>query len=243
MRRALLLPLALLAGCGKAPPAKPDLDALDRELVDVAAGNGADPATTAALRDQIMVDPALVQSANARAVRPAPRPDAGAMPPDDLGRPADTARPADLRPTPAATPGCPGCTAAKGALTLGALAERQRVPGIAACAPSIRYATGWANRLPPTLPLYPDAMVVEAAGSDAGGCALRVVSFTSAATLSRVSDWFYAHASRGGFAVGHRADGAEHLLAGHRGGGGFALYLRPRAGGGTEADLVSNVAP
>lgn len=236
MRALPLFLLAALAGCGKPPPAAADLDALDRDLV----GAG-DPALATALRQPIMVDPGLTQSSNARAVRPAPSIDTGAMPPDDLGRPADTSRAADLRPTPAATPGCPGCRAAKGALTLGTLAERQPGRGIAACAPLIRYATGWADRLPPALPLYPDALVAEAAGTDAGGCRLRAVTFSSAAAPARVGDWFGAHATRGGFAVEHRADGAEHMVAGTRGGGGFVLFVRPRGNGGSEADLVSNV--
>ena len=241
MRPLILLPLLVLAACGKPAPKQPDLDALDREL---AANSGVvdDPAAKAALRDQIVVEPGLTQSANTRAVRPAPRPDPGAMPPDDLGRPADTSRSGDLKPTPPAAASCPGCTAARGALTLGALAGRQANRTVAGCAPSIRYATGWANRLPAELPLYPDALVVEAAGSDAGGCALRIVSFTSTATLSRVADWYYAHATRGGFHAEHQADGTTHLIAGDRGASAFALYLRPRAGGGTEADLVSNVA-
>ena len=236
MRPAVLPALLLLAACGTPPVASADLDALDRDLV----GNAADPAIALALRQPLMTDPALSQSANARAVRPPPSIDTGAMPPDDLGRPADTSRPADLRPAPVATPGCPGCRAAKGALTLAALAQRQPARGIAACAPMIRYATAWADRLPPALPLYPDALVADAAGTDANGCRLRAVTFTSAAAPGRVGDWFGAHAARGGFVVEHRADGADHMLAGTHGAGGFALFLRPRPGGGTDADLVSN---
>lgn len=236
---AVLFATLALAACAKPPAARPDLDGLDRQLT----GDRREPALTTALHDQIMVDPQLVQSANSGAVRPAPRPDTGAIPPDTLGAPRDTSRPGDLTPTPAAIPGCPDCTAARASLTLGALAERQSQASVAACAGGLRYATGWADKLPAALPLYPDARIAEAAGNDAKGCALRVVSFASAAPIARITDWYYAHATRAGYGADHRADGAERVLRGARRGGGgaasFMLYLRPRAGGGVEADLVT----
>ena len=231
---ALLLPLAL-AGCGRPPAADRDLDSLDRQLT----GNGVDGALTAALHDQIMVDPHLVQSANIGAVRPAPRPDPGSIPPDDIGAPRDTSRPGDLTPAPAAKAGCPDCTAARGALTLGALAERQSQASVAACAGGLSYATGWADKLPPALPLYPDARIAEAAGNDARGCSLRVVSFASGAPVARITAWYYAHATRAGFGADHRGDGSERVLRGARGAASFMLYLRPRAGGGSDVDLVT----
>lgn len=239
MRRAFLvailaLPLTL-AACGKPPAAKQSLDGLDRQLTD-----NRDPALTATLHDQIMVDPQLVQSANTDAVRPPPQPDSGAMPPDDLGAPRDTSRASDLTSPPPPTAGCPECAAARGALTLGALAERQSQRSVAACAGGLRYATAWADKLPAALPLYPDARIAEAAGNDGNGCSLRVVSFASNAPVARVASWYYAHATRAGFAADHRADGAERVLRGAQGAASFMLYLRPHAGGtGTDADLVS----
>lgn len=239
MRRLVLLATFLVVACGKPPAAKTELDALDQQLTDGKVRNDTDPALAGALRDQIMVDPQLAQQSNARAVRPAPRPDPGPIPPDDLGAPADTSKPADLTPTPAATPGCPQCTAHKGALTLGALAERQSQKSVAACAGGISYATIWSTRLPAALRLYPDARVSEAAGNDAGGCVLRVVSFASNAPLSRISDWYYARLTRAGFAAEHRTDGSEHVLGATRGDAAFMVYLRPR-GAGTDVDIVSN---
>lgn len=240
MRRAILIACLALAACGRPPAARNDLDTLDQQLTEGRVSNDADPASKAAIREPIMVDPALAQQSNARAVRPAPHPDPGAMPPDQLGAPADTSKAGDLRPTPAARPGCPQCTAARGALTLGALAERTSTRAASACAGGISYATIWSTRLPAALPLYPDARVLEAAGTDAGGCALRIVSFASNAPLGRVSDWYYAHLTRAGFAPEHRADGSEHVLGGTRGDAAFMVYLRPAAHGGTEVDLVSN---
>ncbi|MCI1143741.1 hypothetical protein MOP88_17905 [Sphingomonas sp. WKB10] len=60
----------MLSGCAKPAATQQDLDSLDKELTAGAAGNERDPALTAALRDQIMVDPALTRTANTDAVRP-----------------------------------------------------------------------------------------------------------------------------------------------------------------------------
>ena len=142
--------------------------------------------------------------------------------------------------TPAPTGECRDCAAAKRSLTLGALAEGGSNAGAAGCAGDIRYASAFALRLPPALPLYPDARVSEAAGKDGNGCALRVVSFASNAPLTRVLDWYYTHATRGGYSASHQTDGAEHVLIGARGDAAYAVYLSPREGGGTSVDLVSN---
>lgn len=234
---ALTLPLAI-AACKKTASSQ-DLDKLDKELTD-ANGAAGDPALTAALRDQIMVDPKLARTSNAQAVRPASRPDPTAVPDEALGAPADTSGSTRLRPAPAATPGYRGSAKAKGALTLGALAERGEDRGAAACAGDVRYSAQWVQRLPAALPLYPDARVSEAAGKDGGGCALRVVSFNSNAPLGRVIDWYYTHATRGGYSAAHRSDGAEHILIGARGDAAYVIYLTGRSGGGTAVDLVSN---
>ena len=204
--RAMLvctLPIALslaVSGCKKSG-SHGDLDSLDKELTD-ANGVGRDPAITASLRDQITVDPALAQSSNARAVRPPSRPDPHAMPPEQLGAPADTSTAQQLRATPPATGECRDCAAAKRSLTLGALAEAGSNAGAAGCAGDIRYASN--------------------------------------APLSRVLDWYYGHATRGGYSATHQADGAEHVLMGARGDAAYAVYLSPHAGGGTAVDLVSN---
>lgn len=240
MIRASLLLLLALAGCGRAPSAETDLDALDRELAN-AAVPARDPALTAALADQIMVDPTLAQGSNANAVRPPPRPDPGSTPPIDIARIADPTNPATLRHAPAARD-CPDCATRRGALTPATLAARQPAPslGRADCAARIGYSAGWANRLPAALPLYPDARVAEAAGSNGGGCSLRVVSFASGAAVDRVIDFYYTRATAAGYSAEHRADGAEHLLAGTRGDAAYAVYVSPRAGGGTSVDLVAN---
>jgi hypothetical protein len=235
--RQFLAPALLLAlmACGSAPEPQQDLDALDRELTDAnSSGNLRDPALADALNAPIMADPNLAQSSNANAVRPAPRPDSGAVPPEmALRDPVDAAT---LRRAPAPKSDCPQCRTKAAALTLGALAERQ--PAGKGCAP-VNYSAGWANRLPADLPLYPDARVVEAAGIDAG-CRLRVVSFASGAAVGKVVDWYFTRAGAAGYSAEHRADGGLHVLGGTRGDDAYVVYVSARAGGGATVDLVSN---
>jgi len=237
-RLAPLLSLALVA-CGKDPSPQADLDSLDRELT-AAPTPARDPALTASLADQIMVDPTLAQGSNANAVRPPPRPDPGSTPPVDIAQISDPVDAATLSHAPTPTGDCPECRAATGALTLGALAGRQHSPRTADCANGIGYSAAWANRLPADLPLYPDARVVEAAGADRTGCALRVVTFASSAALGKIVDWYYTQATRAGYSAGHKTDGKQHVLAGTRGADAYVVYVSPRAGGGTDIDLVVN---
>jgi len=231
----LLLPLAL-AGCQK-PADQQDLASLDAELTN---GNAGDPALNAALAGQIMVDPALAQSSNDDVIRPPTRPADGAMPPEDMARRADTVDPKTLKRAPAASPDCPSCRTADTALTLGVLAERQATPNAALCARSIGYSATWATRLPADLPLYPDARLAEAAGSDRGGCRLRVVSFSSGAPVQKMLDYYYTRASDAGYSAGHSSDGRQHVLGGVRGADAYVVYVAPRRGGGSDVDLVSN---
>ncbi len=241
-RRSLLpcavLPLALMA-CGKPADAPESLDRLDRELTDAnAAAPAHDPALTAALHDQILVDPALAQTSNANVIRPPSRPDPHAVPPTVAH--ADPVDPATLKTAPAASGNCPECKVSKGALTLGALAARQPSRPLSQCAPLIAYSAAWSNRLPQGLGLYPDARVEEAAGTDTKGCSLRIVSFASSAAPSRVMNWYFTQARAAGFTAEHRADDRQDVLGGTRGGTTYIVYLTPRPDGGTDVDLIAN---
>jgi hypothetical protein len=240
----LVLPAAL-AACGQRSDGDRNLDTLDNELVESNSAASRDPALMSALHDQIMVDPTLAQQANNDAVRPPAQPYSGAVPPDGIAAPAAgtgaaTSEKLKSAPAPAAT--CPQCTAARESLTLGALAARQKDKRSSKCAGSMRYSARWAERLPADLPLYPDARVSEAAGSDQGGCAMRAVSFASSAPLQTVLDWYYTRATNAGYSAEHQADGSEHVLGGTRArdDGAFALFLTSRADGGTDVDLLAN---
>jgi hypothetical protein len=232
-----LLSASLLAACSKQPASQQDLDSLDKELTGAATAsadaNPRDPALTAALHDQIMVDPALTQSANTNVVRPPSRPDPLSVPVDPVR--SDGVQSADLKATPAAGKDCPECRKADGALTLGELAARQSREG-ADCAQRVTYSAGWANRLPADIQLYPDARVREAAGNDA--CGLRVVSFASTAPVGRVLDWYNARVTRAGYSAEHQASGAQHVLGGTRGAAAYIVYVTANPGGGSDVDLL-----
>jgi hypothetical protein len=243
---------AALAACGTRDSGQPNLDSLDNELVDAGnTSNTRDPALMSALQDQIMVDPTLAQQANEDAIRPPARPYSGAVPPDGIAVPAGAAAATNgaatsekLKPAPAPArgAGCPQCAAARESLTLGALAARQQDRRTSGCAGTMRYSARWADRLPADLPLYPDARVTEAAGSQSGKCALRAVSFASSAPLQKILDWYYTRTTHAGYSAEHQADGTEHVLGGtrDRDDGAFALFLTSRADGGTDVDLVAN---
>ncbi|KQS49547.1 hypothetical protein ASG20_11200 [Sphingomonas sp. Leaf198] len=230
----ILLPLAL-AACGGSSTDQQDLNSLDAELT-----NGTrDPAVGESLGAQIMVDPRLAQSANTGGTRPQQQTGPGAVP-ADVALQKDPVDPAMLKRAPAASNDCPECKSADGALTLGALAERQKTPDAGVCARKISYSAGWANRLPAALPLYPAARLTEAAGADRDGCRLRLVSFASAAPMQKMLDWYFTKASAAGYSAGHSTDGKQHVLGGVRGNDAYVVYVTARAGGGSDVDLVSN---
>lgn len=228
-----LLAFLALTGCGAKEQGQENLDTLDAELTNSLV-NGGDPVLTAALQDQIMVDPALAGQANDDAIRPPSQPLSGAIPPD----PGGDAKPRGaVQSAPAAKGDCPECRAARQALTLGSLAQQGKARS---CPGTPRYSAAYANRLPAALPVYPDARVTEAAGNDAAGCAFRAVSFISSAPVQQVLDWYATQARKAGYSAGHQADGAEHLLAGTKDGAAFTLFVTARAGGGSDVDLIAN---
>jgi hypothetical protein len=239
----IALPLAL-AACHRAGDDS-NLDTLDAELANKDnAANAKDPALVSALQDQIMVDPQLTQQANRDAIRPPGQPYSAPIPPDATRGNRPGANDKQLKHAPDADPklGCPQCRAAKGAVTLGALASRQADKRTNGCAARVQYSTGWANRLPADVPLYPNAHVTEAAGNASGDCALRIVSFSSSDACKTVIDWYYTHVTRANYSAEHRTDGGQHVLGGtrDRDGGAYVIYVTPRADGGSDVDLVTN---
>ena len=238
--------LLALAGC-HSPSKSKDVDALDRELIGNAAnGDQTDPALTNALADQIMVDPALTQQKASAANRPGTVPAQAPIPATPAPAPKLAIDPSALHaPKPTPTHVRPG-------MTLGELAQMQAAhkpatppapsapPARGDCNRDVRYSLAWAQRLPAALPLFPDAQVSEAAGNVSPGCNLRVVSFTSAAPLDQVIDFYYTRAVHAGYAAEHQVSGSEHILAGDHGDAAFYATFRARRGGGTEVDLVAN---
>ena len=115
-------------------------------------------------------------------------------------------------------------------------------PCSASCAGGLQYSTAWVQRLPADIPLYPDARVDEAAGAANSGCALRVVSFSTGASIQQVLDWYYGRVTAAGYSAEHQADGGQHVLGGVRGkdGAAYVIYLEKRGDGRTEVDLIAN---
>jgi hypothetical protein len=229
---SLLLLLALTA-CGGAPDNDESADA-----------NGVDPELASALQGQIMVDPQLAQQSNGDSVRPPGQPYSAGVPGEGVAA-GGGLKDGELMRAPApvaADKNCGACTAARESVTLGGLAERQKQGGISGCASNLQYSAGWAQRLPADLPLYPQARVSEAAGTEGGKCALRVVSFSAPVTVQGMLDWYYTKAVRAGYTSEHQVDGEQHILGGtrDRDGGAYVLYVTPRPDGGSDIDLVAN---
>lgn len=214
--RVILLTLAaatMLAGCGQ--DEKAELNKMDKALTSKA---GADPALTAALEDQIMVDPALSGQANGDSVRPANEPFQAPIPAEGD--------------SPAASQSLGDLAAEQAEFA------RNRFNG---CPLDVEYSVDWSNRLPSDLPLPRQARVTEAAGADAEGCKLRAVSFTINAPVASVVRYYQSVAQKGGFTNGVKNERAGKMVSGTRAADGASFYVIVQpAGNGSSADLVVN---
>jgi hypothetical protein len=208
----------LLVGCGSSANDKAELDKIDAKLGGKA---GADPALSAALEDQIMVDPKLASQSNEDSIRPPNEPFQSTVPLD---------------------PNAPDGAGTN--QTLGSLAEQQArlsKDKFNGCVLDVKYSIDFANRLPGDLPLYPRARVVEAAGSDATNCRLRAVTYTTSATPKAMIDFYLTTARRAGYTASHNSEGSEELVSGTRDRDGGAFYsIIQSAGAGSSVDLVVN---
>ena len=214
---ALLPALLMLIACGGSEDTA-SLNDLDAKL---GGKNEADPALTAALEDQILVDPALRGQSNGDAIRPAPKPYQSPIPKGE-----------GLKTDPASTK------------TLGDLASTQSdvaKDSFNGCGLSVNYAMSFAAKLPVDMPLFPKSRVTEAAGSDDNGCKLRAVSHNSSAAIGDVAAHYAASGRRAGYSVGAKPEGKGQLITGKRAadGGAFYVILTP-VSDGTQADLVIN---
>lgn len=235
LRALVSLACLSLVACGGPSDDDAQLNALDNELSALHDGQPArDPQLAEALAGQILVDPGLTQTSNANAVRPPDRPVTDQVP--TLPPPADPVDARTLKSAPAAATDCPECRAAKSALTLGALAGQQARN--ARCLEGLRYSAGWATRLPQAFAVYPGSQLAEAAGNDAGGCALRIVSFRAGAPAAKLVDYYYTRATAAGFDAEHKRDGTQHVLGGTRGAAAYMLYATTRPDGGSDVDLI-----
>lgn len=235
MRRttSILLPVllpALLGACSDAPEAGAPGDPL-----------ASDPLVAAALHDPLMSDPDLSARNEANAV---------------LGFAGDTAMPLlaatpeaaqaareagrlellaegtmPSLPAPVAAPfalPAPGGTAQAG---LGALGASQ------ACIAGLKEDFGWAAKLPQTAAIMPQGMVVQAGGSDAAGCRLRVIRYHTAAPGEDVLQYHYVRASRAGLKPQRHSGEGESITARGPSGEALLVTVRKAANGLTAVDL------
>lgn len=228
-------PALLLAACGGAEADAGALPEMD------------DAVLATALADQIMVDPDLVGQSQANAaisVGPA----SGALPPEILSPEAAQRARAEalmLVGGPGMMKKAPQAVEVSGNLppqsVLTAASRAAAAPGgDVNCAERAQYTARWAARLPDAFPVYPHGAVQEAAGTDEGTCALRVVNFVTSVSLADVMDFYFTRATAAGFSAQRVKEGGDDVLGGMKGRASFIVYARPFVGGGTEVDLVVN---
>jgi hypothetical protein len=214
-RSAALAGLLALAACGSSD--QNNLAEMDNSLI----GNGADPALTSALEDQILVDPNLVQQSHPNTVRPPETPVQAQYPADGAAGSAAGGGAGQTRQAAASNEG-------------GAQASTS------ACGVAFAYGNEWANRLPAEFPSYPGGRVTEAAGSDRGDCHMRVVTFTTADPYNRVLEHYRSLAARAGFSAEQQARGGDQVLGGIKDEAAYYLIVTPTRAGSDVALIVNN---
>jgi hypothetical protein len=109
------------------------------------------------------------------------------------------------------------------------------------CAKNVKYGPEWADRMPTPFRLYPGGKLAEAAGVDQERCTLRIISFTSAAAIDPIINFYYTQARRAGYDAEHVVNGGEHQLGGTDAeGAAYVVFARRIANGQTEVDVVAN---
>lgn len=229
---AFCAPIALLAACS--------------DKADDAAPDEMDPASEQALNEDLMTDPDLAGSNEANAALSGSSD--GSLPtinrsPEAIASArsravqmvggADALKPA---PTPRALSGTDSPTRA---MTQAARAAVS--PGGLNCAEQVQHTTSWAAKLPPAFPVYPRGSTIEAAGSDTGSCALRVVTFRTPVPLDDVLAFYNTRALGDGFGVEHVTMGGDNILSGTKGEAAYVVYGRRLPSGLTEIDLVTSM--
>lgn len=227
-----LFPLMMLAACGGGAD-------------DAGADGEMDPATQAALNDEIMVDPDLANQNEANA---------GLTAASNISLPAEATTPqaiqsakeeamalvggsVNLKPAPAAkaiTGDVPE-TAVLTAATRAAIS-----PGGTDCSSAVEYSAAWAARLPSAFPVYPRGSTQEAAGTDKGECSLRVVNFLTPVGLDDVVSFYHSRAVNDGYISEHLKKDGDNIVSGTKGASSFVIYARKQANGLTDVDLITS---
>jgi hypothetical protein len=212
-----------------------------RETRQPEARGEADPLLASIIAEPIMTDRQLADQNQAASAVAAAGPAAIELPPQPVGPDAANTAKGEaatlagggVARAPAATAPLPLDAGLRGAVTAGQLAQASGLarPG---CAAQITYGARWAAALPPALPVYPRGAVQEAAGTDAGGCALRAVTFLTPVSPDDVIGFYYTLARKAGAAPQHRRQDDSDVLEGAN----WLVHARPVAGGLSQVDLV-----
>ncbi|MBO6767905.1 MAG: hypothetical protein JJ901_06325 [Erythrobacter sp.] len=228
---ASLVPVALLASCGDTAE-------------DEAAGDAMDPASEQALNDELMTDPDLAGRNEANAALSGTG-NAAIPNIDKSPRAVEAARSraAELVGGRSELVSAPTATAlGEGAAPSQAMVAAARAavaPGGENCGDKVEYSSAWAAKLPAAFPVYPRGNTQEAAGTDEGECALRVVSFLTPVPLDEVLAFYYTRARGAGFSVEHVTSAGDNILSGTKGDAAYVVYGRRLPEGVTEIDLVT----
>ena len=186
---------------------------------DTTNNNQRDPAITAALADPILTDPELDGRANRDVLRPADEPLRAMVPPGAPSALRGSAPPTVLaRATPAMV----------------------AMPAFATCDRTVRYSYGWAAALPVDLNLPAEAEVAEAAGSDAKGCALRLVAWSALLSPETVLENYRRTAKASGYGLTEASAANATVLTGTRRDGAAFIATVAADDGGSSVDLVTN---
>jgi hypothetical protein len=180
--------------------------------------NDIDPAITSALADPLMADPQLDGRSNKGALRPADQPYQAMVPPGE---------PDPLR--------------GEAAPTVFARARPLLDKNFGGCDFGVRYSYGWAARLSSDLTLPSEARVTEAAGSDATGCGLRLIAYSTPIGPEAAADVYRRIAKAGAFTLSERKLGPATVISATRDADGAAFVASVTApDGGSAVDLASN---
>lgn len=235
MRRALipLGLLALLAACGPG----------GGEAAQGADLIATDPVIARALRDPLMSDPDLASRNEAAAAIGFA--DSAALP--VLGTSSGAAAAAreamriELLES-GKLPDLPPASDAPGGALLGPMSGAEDLlaavgmPG--SCARGLKEDFALAATLPPAAAIPPRAMVVQAGGSDAKGCGLRIVRYLTPAAPEDVLQYHHVRASRAGLALTRHAAPGDSIAGKGKGPERLAVSLRKAPGGLTGVTLV-----
>lgn len=219
---AVALGALMLSACGGRQP----------EPAPTGEGAVAESELTGNLADQIKIDPSL---AAAQSTEPPPE-----LPADQRTPAAINAAKAEAAKlaggTIAAAPAPSSDSASEKAI---AEAGARLAGGPANCPAKVTKGPAWAARVPAALAAYPRGHVIDAAGSDAAGCSLRVLNFVTPVGIEDVLGYYYTRVRADGMSAARRTEGADAVLGGGSAVRAYVIYARPLSNGLTEVDIIT----